>query len=107
MFARRVSAARRDLLNACLLQMRSAAITHRHVDDTAWSETHEYAVLRQLYSVDQLALAVYDVVDRNTVDVLARSDPKISIGVRPRRSGCESGSVVRKLARRDHGDLWE
>src|ERR1700682_348238 len=90
--------------NARFLQVCDTSVANCEVHDPPASRTEadENSILWKLHSVDQLALALDDVVDRNAVDVLARSDPEISIRVGACGPGRKRWLVVGQLARRDH-----
>jgi hypothetical protein len=85
----------RSLLDASFLEVCSTTLADREVYDAARAEAKEHTVHRQLHPIYQLAAAIDHVVNGNGVDVLARSDPEISVGVRARRPRLKCRLVVR------------
>ena len=61
--------------------MSGCPITNRKVHHAARAKSNKDTIGGQLHSVDQLAFAVDDVVDRTRIDVLTRANPEISLGV--------------------------
>src|SRR5687767_6952117 len=90
-----------------LLEPRDVAISEREVHDPASSESGDHPPRRKLHTIDQLALAVHDIVDRHPIQILRRSDPQVAFAVYARGATAERRLVVGQLARIDERHLRE
>src|SRR5687767_15596331 len=90
-----------------LLELGGLSFAERQVDVPVRREGHDRATLRNLHPLDELALAIYDVVDRPPLDRFRRdrADPDVALGIGASGVREERRLVVGQLTRRNEVEL--